>query len=154
MDFLMLSWVSSHAAPSTGAFFTHIYEHCHCVTAIEEKSASLARSPERGHKFHTQDLSTQGASGTSWCTYLIHIYLNTSVSPACSFCRNPTVMAFWCLLFYPFTVPRLISTPQTSDLSGCPLNWTAFLSICNFGDRWLLLIKRVSSTGNIFLNWQ
>lgn len=154
MDLLMLSGVSSHAASSTGAFFTCVYEHLHRVTAVGEKSASLARSPAGGHKFHTQDLSTQAASGTSWCTYPIHIYLNSSSGPACSFCRNLTVMACWCLLFYPSTVPRLISTRQIFDLSGCPLNWTAFLSICNSGDRWCLLIKRVSNTGGIFLNWQ
>lgn len=141
--------------PALELFLTYIYVHLHCVTAVGEKSTSLVRSPEGGgHKFHAQGLSTQGASGTSWCTYPIHIYLSTSASPACSFCRNPTVTSCWCLLFYPFTVPRLISTPQISDLSGCPLNWTAFLSICNFGDRWLLLSKRASNTGNIFLNWQ
>lgn len=60
----MLSGVITHAASSTGAFFIHIYEQLHCVTVVGEKSASLARSPEGGHKF-TQDLSTQGARGTS-----------------------------------------------------------------------------------------
>lgn len=61
----MLSGVSSHAASGTETFFPHIYEHLHCLTAVVEKSAILARPPEGGHKFHTQDLSTQGASGTS-----------------------------------------------------------------------------------------
>lgn len=84
----------------------------------------------------------------------IHVYLNTSASPACSFCRNPTVWCCRCLLLYPSTVRRLIaSMPRISDLSGCPLTWTAFLSIFNSRGRWLLFIKMDSSTGNIFLNW-
>lgn len=45
-------------------------------------------------------------------------------------------------------VPRLIaSMPRISDLSGCPLPWTAYLSIRSSGGRWLF----IKTDFNIFL---
>lgn len=58
IDFLMLSGVSAHAASRTEDFPSCIDELLHCTAAVGEKSASTVRSPEGGHQFHTQDLST------------------------------------------------------------------------------------------------